>query len=303
MNKIEFTNAKSFRIEQTVHTNEEAGTSVYIAIDNDLNRRVILKVMRFEDKEQKRIILEEISNQVALEQHSDFAPKIYNYFVDNKESKIIIEMQHVEGKSLRAILESRHNLRKDKVWYDKAYNLLLDIAKAVSYIHGLRGFVHKDLKPENIIVVSKRNSVYILDYGISGLALADKGTGTARYMAPEQISGANNNFVYQATDVYALGQIALELFGIEPVEYGVDVLPDRSGSSWLTFKDISSIGGGFYPGLFKVISKALSLNPKDRYMDSRAFYEALNRERKSGHGLDRISYRENQRATFKRKNS
>ena len=300
MQKIEFSNTKSYRIEQTLHINEAAGTSVYIAIDNDINRRVVLKIMGFKDKEQKRIILEEISNQIALEQYSDYVPKIYNYYIDNKESKVIIEMQHVEGKSLSAIVDSRQKLTKDKVWYDKAYNLLMDITKAVSYIHGLERFVHKDLKPENIIIVSRRNAVYILDYGISGLALADKGTGTARYMAPEQISGANSNFVYQSTDIFALGQIALELFGIEPVEYGENAIPDNSSNTWKSFIDISNIDGGFYSELSKIISKALALNPRDRYKDAKAFYEALNRGRRSGYGNRNNG---NQRGNFTKKHN
>ncbi len=284
MERIEHINTKKFRIEQIIHRNESAGTDVYIAIDDDLKRRVVLKSLRYHNAEQKRTLLEEVSNQISLERFSDFVPKIYNCFLDDKKSQITIEMQYVEGKSLRTVIDSANKLRKDKIWYEKEYDLLMKVVKAVSYIHKFNGFVHKDLKPENIISISGRNAIYVLDYGISGLASADKGTGTARYMAPEQISRANTNFVYQATDVFALGQIALEMFGLEPVQYGVDAIPDNKSNRWADFADLSGVGGEFYPELKEILCKALSLNPKERYENASMFYEALNRGRRTVHG-------------------
>ena len=284
MNKIEFSCNKCFRVEQILHNNETVGTQVCLAVDDELKRRVVIKTMHFNDREQKRLILEEITNQTTLEQYSDYVPKIYNFIIDGKKSQAIIEMQHIEGKSLRTIIDSASKMKKDKIWYDRQYTLFMDVVKAVSYIHNLNGFVHKDIKPENIVVISKRNAVYILDYGTSGLGTIDKGVGTAKYMAPEQISRANTNFVYQSTDVFALAQVALEMFGYDTIEYGVDAVPDRVGNTWMEFKDISKIGADFYPELSTILKKALSLNPKDRYENARAFYEALNKGRRAGHG-------------------
>ncbi len=275
MEKINYSYDRSFTIERDLHRNDATGTRVCVAIDDLLKRRVVLKIQKYQSQEEKRRILEEINNQIALEQYTEYIPSIYSYHIENKISSIVIEMQNIEGKTLRDRLNDSHGVNEnEEKWYKDQYELLMNIVKAVSYIHSLKGFVHKDLKPENI-VINRRNEVYVLDYGISGPGMTNKGVGTEKYMAPEQIRGANTNFVIQSSDVFALAQIGLELFNITPLRYGVDLIPDQTGGKWEEKKDISRVGLDYYPELGKLLEKALSLKPADRYMNAKELYEAL----------------------------
>ena len=279
MQKINFTVNMSYTIEKELHINKEAGTRVYLAIDNILNRRVVIKQQTFKAKDEKQRIISEIRNQIALEQYSNLIPKIYSYYVDEKFSSIIIVMQYIEGKSLRSIIDSSKDLVKDKGWYDKEYILMTNILQSVSYLHELKSFVHKDLKPENMIV-TRENEVFILDFGISGPETVNKGIGTESYMAPEQIARANSNFVGQSSDVFALAQIILEMFGIGPLKYGIDLIPDNSENKWEKQTDILRVGGEYYPNLGVILNKAISLNPKERYYNAKSFLEAVKQGKK-----------------------
>lgn len=275
MEKINYSYDKSFTIERDLHRNDSVGTRVCVALDDLLRRRVVLKIQKYQSKEEKQRILGEINNQIALEQYTEYIPSIYSYHIENKISSIIIEMQTIEGKTLRDLLDNAQGSnRNEEKWYKDRYELFMKIVRAVSYIHDLKGFVHKDLKPENI-VINRRNEIYILDYGISGPGMANKGVGTEKYMAPEQIRGANTNFVLQSSDVFALAQIGLELFNIAPLKYGVDLIPDQTGEKWEDKKDISRVGKDYYPELGKLLEKALSIKPSDRYMNAKELYEAL----------------------------
>ena len=104
-------------------------------------------------------------------------------------------------------------------------------------------------------------------------------------MAPEQMLRTTQFFVCQATDVFALGQMALEMFGNKPIVYGESAIPDKSGVRWESVDISSEVGGGFFSELPVILSKALSLNPKDRYENAKALHEALKRGRKNNkHG-------------------
>lgn len=281
MQRINLKNKKSYTLEKSLYESDTMGTSVYLVVDSDLNRRVILKKLNYKNEEEKKLVLQEIKTQTVLENYSDFVPKIYNYFDVPDDHCIYIEMQNIEGKSLRNILDEMKMMPKDKEWYDKNYNMLRKICMSMSYIHSCRGFVHKDIKPENIIVNNRRDAVYIIDFGISGPEIMNKGVGTEKYMAPEQRRRVNDHFVTQATDVFSLAQIAIEMFMGEPLLYEEDLIPAHIANKWEKFRDITDIGGTFYPQLGKILEKALALNPVERYKDARAFYGALNIRKRS----------------------
>ena len=127
-------------------------------------------------------------------------------------------MPYVDGESLRA------RLGRGPVPLDQALDILRDVALALEYAHR-RQVVHRDVKPENVLLAGR--TALVTDFGIakavsaatataSGGTLTTAGTllGTPGYMAPEQATGG---LVDARTDVYAWGIMAYELLaGVHP---------------------------------------------------------------------------------------
>src|SRR6185295_16891156 len=116
-------------------------------------------------------------------------------------------------------------------WFE-AFPILDQTLRALKAAHD-KGFVHRDLKPDNIWLkyVDGRIQVKLLDFGIAKLVgtespkekLTQTGSvlGTPHYMSPEQINGSRD--VDHRTDIYAMGVIAYEMFaGVTP--FGGDTL-------------------------------------------------------------------------------
>lgn len=281
MEKIKLTNGKEYVVEKIIYENKNANTCVMAARDEQLQRTVVLKKIEFNDKMQKASILKEIQNQIIIEGYSDFTPKIHNVFVNEKEHLIWIEMQKIIGKSLRSFIDEEKEKRHDKQWYEEMFYVFCLICRSVSELHHAEMFIHKDLKPENIIINRKRRVAYIIDFGISGPGM-NKGIGTERYMAPEQRPRVDKYFVSQATDVFALGMIGVEMFTGETLCYGKDLVFNPTGDTWKKQKDISEIGQDFYPELGRVLSKALSMDPKERFMNAEQMLNALQKRKYRG---------------------
>ena len=104
--------------------------------------------------------------------------------------------------------------------WERALVLLMQLLDALGHAHA-RGVIHRDLKPGNVQVVSR--GAVLLDFGLALARVArqgpeplDAGSGTAAYMAPEQVRG-DDHLTGPATDLYAFGCLAWALFtGVPP---------------------------------------------------------------------------------------
>jgi predicted Ser/Thr protein kinase/predicted Zn-dependent protease len=123
------------------------------------------------------------------------------------KGNLFFTMEYVEGRSLDHLLEALP--RREKV------AILERVALAMAHAHE-RGVIHRDLKPQNILVTEDRD-VKVVDFGLSRLVdahtrLTKTGAlvGTPFYMAPEQAAGAHDS-IDARTDVYALGAILYQV--------------------------------------------------------------------------------------------
>ncbi|HEX4418760.1 MAG TPA: HEAT repeat domain-containing protein [Kofleriaceae bacterium] len=134
--------------------------------------------------------------------------------------RVFFVMEYLEGEPLA------NRLRRGALVWSEAFPILEQTLRALKAAHD-KGFVHRDLKPDNIWLkyVDGRVQVKLLDFGIAKLVgsespkekLTQTGSviGTPHYMSPEQINGSKD--IDQRTDIYALGVIMYEMFaGVTP---------------------------------------------------------------------------------------
>lgn len=183
---------------------------VYAVTHAQIGKRAALKVLhrRIPDPERhaQRMLLE--ARVVNAIRH----PNIVDVFDVGTlpDGRPYIVMERLEGASLCDIFISQR----------RAIEILIDVCAALTAAHDA-GVVHRDLKPENIFVGDDK--VTLLDWGIARMLhteqiAEERVVGTPQYISPEQARGKD---VSPASDIYALGVVAYELFAGEPPFEGV----------------------------------------------------------------------------------
>jgi eukaryotic-like serine/threonine-protein kinase len=187
---------------------------VYRARDRRLKRTVAIKVLPPElafRREIKTRFLREAETAAQLS-HPNIVPI---YTVDEAEGLVFFEMAYVKGDNLAKRLHDRGVLPVDEVRH-----ILRDVADALAYAHE-RGVVHRDIKPDNILLDAETGRPMVTDFGIaravsdgdSRLTATGMAIGTPAYMSPEQAAG--ERVIDGRSDLYALGVVAYQMLAGE----------------------------------------------------------------------------------------
>ena len=182
--------------------------AVYLARDRRLDRPVALKVLPREFAEvpdlRERFLRE--TRLAAGFSHPNIVPV---FAIEEHAGLLAFAMGFVEGESLAARVA-----REGPLSARDAVRLLQDVAYALAYAHG-RGVVHRDIKPDNIMIERATGRALVMDFGIartiatapdqSGLTRVGEVVGTPEYMSPEQATG---DVVDGRADLYSLGLVA-----------------------------------------------------------------------------------------------
>ena len=179
--------------------------TVYLATQKSLNRQVALKVLSPDlviSPEFCRRFLKE-GKIVAQLSHPNI---ITIYDIGNYENYFFMSMEYIEGGSLRSRIDGGME-------EDLAISITRQVAEALGYSHD-RGFLHRDIKPHNILFRSD-NSVVLSDFGIAknladNVELTQDGQalGSPLYMSPEQIRGTPQDI---RSDLYSLGVVMYQM--------------------------------------------------------------------------------------------
>ncbi len=207
-----------FRIDGTLGRGGMA--VVYLAHDTELGRPVALKLMadHCADDAAFRARFAREAQAAARLSH----PNIVQVFDIGEDAGLpFIVMEYVEGETLGDTLA-----RERRVAPDRAVEIAKECCAGLACAHAA-GLVHRDIKPQNLLVTSG-GAIKIADFGVAHaldqtrLTLTGSIVGTARYLAPEQTGGGP---ITPAADVYALGVVLYELLAGRPPHEGTS-LPD-----------------------------------------------------------------------------
>jgi serine/threonine-protein kinase len=241
---------------------------VYRATDLALGQAVALKFLPEEASRNPRL-LERFHGEVRVARLVSH-PNVCRVFdIGEVDGTPFISMEYVDGEDLGSLLT-----RIGRLPGDKALQAARQLCAGLAAAHD-RGVIHRDLKPQNIMM-NKRGDLVIMDFGLAAIADqlsgAEVRNGTPAYMAPEQLRGSG---VTQASDIYALGLVLYELFtGKRPYEAKtLQHLIDLQESAHLT--SMTSVATDVDPAVEKVIRRCLDPDPAKRPATALAASAAL----------------------------
>ena len=175
--------------------------SVYRAYDRELDDMVALKVLRVELAADPEMI-EAFRSEVRLARKVTHRSIARTFELGRAGPLVFCTIELIAGEPLSALLA-----RTGGVPRDEAIAIARTLCDAIDSAHRV-GVIHRDIKPDNIIISDRRGAV-LVDFGVAALsATVGEVSGTPAYMAPEQARGEPPT---PACDIYAIGIVLYEL--------------------------------------------------------------------------------------------
>jgi hypothetical protein len=211
--------------------------------------------------QREAVMLENLGNS------NNRIPKLYAYFFD--QGKFYLVQEYIQGKTLTQMLEASGTVSETVV-----KEILKNLLYVLNFVHS-RQIIHRDIKPDNIILRESDNIPVLIDFGAvresvgtefnsQGQPITSKVIGTPGFMPAEQAAGRP---VY-SSDLYSLGLTMIYLLtGKTPLQLQTD---SRTGNIiWHQYAMHVS------PNLRKVLDKAIAYNLNERYMSAKEMIDAM----------------------------
>ena len=249
---------------------------VFRARDVRLRRSVAIKLLppelAFREEVRSRFLRE--AQTAAQLSHPNIVPI---YSVDEVDGLVFFVMALVDGESL-----GLHLKRERRVPLDFAHRVLRDVADALSYAHA-RSIVHRDIKPDNILMDRVTGRTLVSDFGIARAAEGDSrltvtgiAVGTPAYMSPEQAIGERD--VDGRSDLYSLGVVGYQMLTGE-LPFAANNTPamlmKHINESPRPIRDLRP---DVPAGLDRAIERAMAKKADQRWSDAAAFRDSLSDE-------------------------
>ncbi|HEX2123466.1 MAG TPA: protein kinase, partial [Thermoanaerobaculia bacterium] len=244
---------------------------VWRAEDTRLLRQVAIKILPKQlaaDPEWKERFLRE-ARTIAQVTHPNIATI---YSIDEDGETLFIAMELVEGEPVSAMIARGPLIPLDAV------RVAAHVADGLSEAHE-KGIVHRDIKPDNILV--SQRFVKVLDFGIAkhiggtadaNLTQGNMVIGTPHYMSPEQAMG---RAVDARTDIFSLGVVLYEMLSGRKPFTGAAVTETLLKIVTQEPVDISVAAAGIQPQLAEIVRKCMAKQPERRFANCEELRRAL----------------------------
>ena len=270
------------QLQQTLGTSytleQELGgggmSRVFTATEIRLHRRVVIKVLSPELA--AGVNAERFEREIQLAASLQQANIVPLLSAGDTNGLPYFTMPYVEGESLRV------RLGQGPLSITEVVGILRDVARALSYAHE-RGVVHRDIKPDNVLL--SHGTAVVTDFGIakalsasrteSGAALTQTGTsiGTPAYMAPEQVAGDAD--ADHRVDLYAFGCTAYELLAGRTPFHGRTPAKTLAAHVSEPAPPVSEARPDTPPALAELVMRCLAKVPDDRPRSAAELVRAL----------------------------
>jgi serine/threonine protein kinase len=254
---------------------------VFIAYQRTLKRQIALKVLP------KSLMTPETAERFQMEaeaaailSHPNIIPI---YEVGETDDFLYFAMQLIHGRSAAHYIQAaqKHVLPSRRILpVETTVYIVIKVLDALEYAHG-QDIIHRDIKPSNVLIETHSKRPIILDFGIAKVSRGlDKATsiiqGTPVYMPPEQI---RNEPVDGRADIYATGVMLFEMLvsnlplpGYRSMEL---LLMKLQKKDHLFQKKPSEMNKMIHPDMDRIVLKAISFDPENRFANCREFREHL----------------------------
>lgn len=249
--------------------------TIYEALDTRLDRKVAVKVMHphlAQDEQFVERFIREAKAAAALS-HPNIVSVQDQGWNQHGSPAVFLVMELVEGHTLREYLNEQGALS-----IDAGIKFLLPVLSALAAAHKM-GIVHRDIKPDNILI-SKEGRIKIADFGLAkgpllGATMTAESSivlGSVSYLSPEQVQ---RGIADARSDVYSAGITAFEIFtgekpfaGDEPIQIAYMHVNERVPL-------MSTKRSGIPPELDQLIYRATNSDPDARPRDGGEFHQVL----------------------------
>ena len=247
---------------------------VYLVRDVHLKRKLAVKVLS-PDLIASHSVLERFRREaetVAQLSHPHIVPL---HFIGQKDDLVYLVMEAIDGGSLADRLN-----REGKLSIEEAARIFSEVASALAHAHK-RGVIHRDIKPQNVLLDAESGRALVTDFGIArtaeGGSLTATGmvVGTPAYLSPEQVTGEPSD---HRADIYALAVMMYEMLTGQPPFTGATptaVLMKRLGGPPELLR---SLRAEVPAVLEELVDACLATDPNDRIQNAGDITRAL-----SGH--------------------